>query len=191
MRRRFQPESQLAGRPGRRLEPAGDPMTIRDADPGEREVVVELTRFAYAEFKSVMTPATWRGLSKAIEAVLANSGPAEIIVATGRDEIVGSVFLYNGGSSPYPGEPLLAEPEFRLLSVRPGHRGHGIGHALVEECIRRSKIAGAKTLGLHTSVSFRDAITLYRRMGFVRAPERDFHPAEAEVVEAYRLPLPS
>jgi GNAT superfamily N-acetyltransferase len=164
-------------------------MMIRDAEPGEREVVVELTRFAYAEFKSVMAPVTWRGLSNAIEAVLANSGPAEIIVATDRDEIVGSVFLYPGGSSPYPGEPPLAEPEFRLLSVPPGHRGHGVGRALVKECIRRSKVAGAKILGLHTSVSFRDAIALYRKMGFVRAPERDFRPGEAEVVEAYWLPL--
>ena len=166
-------------------------MMIRDAEPGEREVVVELTRFAYAQFKSMMTPVTWRGLSNAIEAVLANSGSAEIIVATDRDEIVGSVFLYPGGSSPYHGEPPLAEPEFRLLSVRPGHRGHGVGRALVEECIRRSKMAGAKALGLHTSVSFRDAIALYRKMGFVRVPERDFRPADAEVVEAYWLPLPS
>ncbi len=166
-------------------------MMIRDAEPGEREVVVELTRFAYAEFRSVMTPVTWRGLSNAVEAALENSGPAEIIVATDRDEIVGCVFLYPGGSSPYPGEPPLAEPEFRLLSAPPGHRGHGVGHALVEECIRHSKMAGARALGLHTSVSFRDAIELYRKMGFLRAPERDFRPADAEVVEAYRLPLPS
>jgi GNAT superfamily N-acetyltransferase len=164
---------------------------IRNAEPAEREVVVELTRFAYAEFESVMTPVTWRGLSNAIEAVFANSGPAEIIVAANGDEIVGSVFLYPGGSPPYPGEPPLAEPEFRLLSVPRGRRGHGVGRALVEECIRRSKTAGAKALGLHTSASFRDAIALYRKMGFVRTPERDFRPTDAEVVEAYRLPLPS
>jgi GNAT superfamily N-acetyltransferase len=166
-------------------------MMIREAEPGEREVVGELTRSAYAEFKSVMTPVTWRALSNAVEAVLANSGPAEIIVATNSDEIVGCVFLYPGGSSPYPGEPPLAEPEFRLLSVNQGHRSHGVGRALLGECIRRSKMAGAKALGLHTSVSFRDAIALYRKMGFLRAPERDFRPADAEVVEGYFLPLPS
>jgi len=78
-----------------------------------------------------------------------------------------------------------------LLSVSPGHRGHGVGRALVAECIRRSKMAGAKALGLHTSVSFHDAIALYRKMSFERVPERDFRPVEAEVVEAYRLPLSS
>jgi glutamine synthetase len=35
----------------------------------------------------------------------------------------------------------------------------------------------------------RDAIRLYERMGFVRVPEFDFHPAPEVVVMAYRLDL--
>jgi GNAT superfamily N-acetyltransferase len=136
-----------------------------------------------------MTPSAWEGLAKAVDEVLANSGPAEIIVAADGDRIVGSVFLYPGGSSPYPGEKPLAEPEFRLLSVEPSERGKGLGRALVNECIRRAKAAGAVALGLHTSVSFRAAISLYRSMRFERATERDFQPPGAEVVEGYRLPL--
>jgi GNAT superfamily N-acetyltransferase len=164
-------------------------MNIRDARYEEHDVVVELTRLAYSEFKSVMTATTWEGLSRAVDSVLANSGPAEIIVAMDSDRIVGSVFLYPGGSSPYPGEKPLANPEFRLLSVEPNERGKGIGRALVGECIRRAKDAGASELGLHTSVSLRAAISLYESMGFERAPERDFHPPGAEVVEGYRLLL--
>lgn len=166
-------------------------MIVRDAEPEERDVVVELTRMAYAEFQSVMKPGAWRGLANAIEEVLANSGPAEIIVALEEDQIVGSVFLYPGGSSPYPDEPALTEPEFRLLSVRPTHRGKGFGRALVNECVNRSRAAGAKAIGLHTSASFKDAIALYRKMGFERAPERDFQPPDAEVVEGYCLTLSS
>jgi ribosomal protein S18 acetylase RimI-like enzyme len=59
----------------------------------------------------------------------------------------------------------------------------------MEECVRRARRAGADALGLHTSRSMRAAIRLYERMGFVRAPERDFRPEGAELVEAYRLPL--
>jgi GNAT superfamily N-acetyltransferase len=136
-----------------------------------------------------MTPTTWEGLSKAVDTVLANSGPAEIIVATDGDRIVGSVFLYPGGSSPYPDEKPLPAPEFRLLSVEPTRRGKGIGRALVEECIRRANDADASELGLHTSVSFRAAIALYQSLGFERAPERDFQPPGAELVEGYRLLL--
>jgi hypothetical protein len=33
------------------------------------------------------------------------------------------------------------------------------------------------------------AIDLYRRMGFVRAPELDFQPPGAELVEGFRLAL--
>ena len=33
------------------------------------------------------------------------------------------------------------------------------------------------------------ALRMYGRMGFVRAPEHDFRPPGAELVEAYRLPL--
>lgn len=42
---------------------------------------------------------------------------------------------------------------------------------------------------MHTSVSMRAAIRLYERMGFVRAPEHDFRPPGAELVEGYRLRL--
>jgi ribosomal protein S18 acetylase RimI-like enzyme len=48
---------------------------------------------------------------------------------------------------------------------------------------------GARELGLHTSASMRAAMRMYERMGFVRAPEYDFRPPGAELVEAYRLPL--
>ncbi len=168
---------------------ASGQLIIRDAEPQEREVVVELTRLAYAEFQSVMTPTAWRGLSNAVDDVLANSGPAEIIVATDGHRIIGSVFLYPGGSSPYPDGKPLQEPEVRLLSIEPAQRGRGVGRALVNECIRRAKEANASEIGLHTSASFRAAIALYRSMGFERVPERDFTPPGAEVVEGYRLVL--
>jgi ribosomal protein S18 acetylase RimI-like enzyme len=80
-------------------------------------------------------------------------------------------------------------PELRLLAVAPEARGLGAGEALVAECVRRARAAGAAELGLHTSASMRSAVRLYERLGFVRAPERDFHPPGAELVEAYRLPL--
>jgi hypothetical protein len=35
----------------------------------------------------------------------------------------------------------------------------------------------------------RAALRMYERMGFVRAPEYDFHPQGAEQVWGYRLPL--
>jgi ribosomal protein S18 acetylase RimI-like enzyme len=68
-------------------------------------------------------------------------------------------------------------------------RGSGVGRLLVEDCIRRARRAGVRELGLHTSRSMTVARALYERMGFVRAPEHDFQPEGAELVEAYRLPI--
>jgi ribosomal protein S18 acetylase RimI-like enzyme len=59
----------------------------------------------------------------------------------------------------------------------------------VEECARRARRMGATELGLHTSRSMAAAMRMYRRMGFVRAPDHDFQPPGAELVEGYRLPL--
>ena len=45
------------------------------------------------------------------------------------------------------------------------------------------------TLGLHTTEKMSVARGMYERMGFVRVPEFDFHPAPQVVVMAYRLDL--
>jgi ribosomal protein S18 acetylase RimI-like enzyme len=66
-----------------------------------------------------------------------------------------------------------------------------VARALVLECVRRARAAGAPTLGLHTSQSMHTARRLYEQLGFVRDPDHDFQPPPpgAELVEGYRLPL--
>jgi ribosomal protein S18 acetylase RimI-like enzyme len=75
----------------------------------------------------------------------------------------------------------------RLLAVAPEARGQGIGTALMKECIRRARQGGAACLNLHTTDMMQVAIRMYERMGFVRAPELDFHPDPNVTVKAYRL----
>jgi GNAT superfamily N-acetyltransferase len=80
-------------------------------------------------------------------------------------------------------------PEVRLLAVAPEARGQGIGTALMKECIRRARRLGAACLNLHTTDMMQVAMRMYERMGFVRAPELDFHPDPSITVKAYRLEL--
>jgi len=87
-----------------------------------------------------------------------------------------------------PGEP-EALPEVRLLAVRPGARGGGVGAALMNECSRRARAAGAPALGLHTTDMMRAAVRLYERLGFAADPSRDLEVAPGLVVRAYRLDL--
>jgi len=165
---------------------------IREARPEEREAVRRLTEEAYDELRRVMEPRAWDGLAGAMRAGLESDLPERIVAVdpeSGR--ILGSVLLFPPAVDAY-GEHVVARgegPELRLLAVSPSARGRRIGRALVEECARRAREAGAPELGLHTSRSMREAIRLYERMGFERVPERDFQPEGAERVTGYRLAL--
>jgi predicted N-acetyltransferase YhbS len=163
---------------------------VRDARPNDRDAIRELTLSAYAEYGGVMEPDAWAGLSAAVRAALASTDPMERIVADDDGTLIGSVLLYPASANAY-GELAGAakDPELRLLAVSREARGRGVGRALVDECIRRARLAGATALGLHTSQSMVAAVQLYERMGFERAPELDFQPPGAEVVWGFRLLL--
>jgi len=165
-------------------------VVVRDARDDERGAVRALTLRAYAEYAALMAPSAWEGLERAVRAALLASGPAERIVAERGGALVGSVLLYPAAADAYGGLAGQSRwPELRLLAVAPEARGLGVGGALVRECVRRARRMGARELGLHTSETMAVARAMYRRMGFVRAPEHDFRPDGAELVEGYRLAL--
>ena len=163
---------------------------IRDASDDEREIIRDLTLRAYAEYAQIMEPASWSGLSQALREALASDAPVERLVADDDGRIVGSAMLYAPETAAYGAlASRSAAPEIRLVAVAPEARGRGIAKALVQECIRRARTNGAREVGLHTSRSMRAAMAMYADLGFVRAPERDFQPPGAELVEGYRLRL--
>jgi GNAT superfamily N-acetyltransferase len=169
---------------------AANGIVVRDARPTERSAMRDLTLQAYAEYAAVMAPSAWKGLEQAVRSALDSEEGAHRIVAEDRGVVVGSVMLYPPAADAYGGAAQLASwPELRLLAVAREARGLGVGELLVRECIRRARQEGATELGLHTSASMRTAMRLYERMGFVRAPEHDFLPDGAELVEGYRLSI--
>ena len=164
---------------------------IRDARPGDRDAILAVTLAAYQEYAPLMA-ANWEGYRRNILATLADVKPAEQIVAEQDGEVVGAVLLYPPGTvfSSAKGVRVTALwPEVRLLAVTPGARGQGIGAALMHECVRRAREGGAGALTLHTTDVMQVAMRMYERMGFVRAPELDFHPAPEVTVKGYRLNL--
>jgi len=168
----------------------GDVLRIRDAREDERGAIRDLTLHAYAEFATIMTPSAWAVLNGAVQSALASDERMDRIVAERGGQLVGSVVLYPPATDAYGGlTSRVRWPEVRLLAVAPEARGLGVARALMDECVRRARAMGAAELGLHTSASMRAAMRMYERMGFVRAPEFDFQPPGAELVEAYRLDL--
>jgi GNAT superfamily N-acetyltransferase len=176
-------------------EPEPGTIEIRDARPDERDALAALTLRAYAQYATIMAPEAWAGLDAAVRAALVSDAAVERIVARRvdaqrGDALVGGVHLFAPAADAYGGLTAGSRwPELRLLAVAPEARGLGVGEALVAECIRRARRAGAPVLGLHTSESMQTAMRMYERLGFVRAPEHDFRPPGAELVMAYTLNL--
>ncbi|MEO6528074.1 MAG: GNAT family N-acetyltransferase [Gemmatimonadaceae bacterium] len=174
----------------RRVLETGSTVRIRAARAEELPRIAELTKRAYGEYATTMEPSAWRALEAAMHSALAHDSGVTRLVAELDGDVVGSAALYAPDIEAYDGlASRLPWPEVRLVAVDPAARGRGIAHLLVMECARRAQETGASDLGLHTSHSMRTAKQLYERLGFVRDPERDFHPPGAELVEGYRLSL--
>jgi GNAT superfamily N-acetyltransferase len=171
-----------------------DDVTIRDGRLDDRPAVEAVTLAAYEQYAAVLPPPLWSAYRQNIVATLAAAAPATLIVAAAAGAVMGSVLLQPAGSvlaAPGARETRLAAPEVRLLAVGPAGRGRGLGRRLMEECVRRSRAAGAPALTLHTTDMMRVALGLYERMGFARAVELDLAPTPGVVVKGYRLALTS
>src|SRR5260221_9212070 len=132
------------------------PMTefhIREARADDKAEIETLTISAYQEYAPVMQ-ANWERYRHSILGTLADVGPAEQIVAEQDGALVGTVLLFPAATvltRPDGGTATLTWPEIRLLAVSPSVRGQGIGAALVRECMRRAREAGAEAVTLHTT----------------------------------------
>ncbi len=169
-----------------------DPI-IRTAHDDDRASIKEVTLAAYQEYAALM-PAQWEDYRQGILETLTEVEPAQQIVAELDGAVVGTVLLYPAGTvftAPNGTSVTLGWPEVRLLAVAPAARGQGIGAALIRECIQRARQSGAGALTLHTTDMMRVAMSMYERMGFVRAPELDFRPAPGITIKGYRFELKS
>jgi GNAT superfamily N-acetyltransferase len=166
-------------------------LIIRAAHDSDRAAIQDVTLSAYQEYAELMS-AHWEDYRQGILATLTEVNPAEQMVAEQNGAVVGTVLLYPAGTvltTPAGASVTLTWPEVRLLAVAPAARGQGIGAALIHDCIQRAHQSGAAALTLHTTDMMQVAMGMYEKMGFVRAPELDFHPGPGITVKGYRLDL--
>jgi GNAT superfamily N-acetyltransferase len=167
---------------------------IRGARPADRSAIEAVTLAAYEQYAAILPPRLWLEYRRNIEETLAGAALDITIVAEAEGgALVGSVLIHPAGARmavPGRGEAdRLAYPEVRLLAVAPAARGRGVGRRLMDECIRRARLSGAKALTLHTTDMMTVALQLYERMGFVRATDLDVEVVPGVLVKGYRLDL--
>jgi ribosomal protein S18 acetylase RimI-like enzyme len=154
-------------------------VTIRLATPADFPAVAHLCTNAYAPFV---------GEDHAYMAELRDVAPraaaAELLVATDGLRILGTVtFVPNGGPLGEIATP--AEAEFRMLAVDPAARAKGIGTALTQHILKASRERGKAGIVCSTRPDMHSAHRVYERLGFVRAPDRDWSPLPGIDLLAY------
>jgi ribosomal protein S18 acetylase RimI-like enzyme len=164
-------------------------LLIRNARSDELDEVSLLLKDAYQQYENIIRPEAWKSYLEDIIDVRSRLGESDLIVAELNHRLAGCVTLYLDGSHSFPEAWPRGWAVVRLLAVHPEYQGQGIGRALMEECIRRCRQAKVAAIGLHTTEAMDIARQMYERMGFVRVPESDFHPAPGVTVMAYSLQL--
>ncbi|GIG22354.1 hypothetical protein Cch01nite_30780 [Cellulomonas chitinilytica] len=110
----------------------------------------------------------------------ADDAPADDAPADDDRVVVGTVTLAPYGTS-YAEVAEPGELEIRMLAVAPEARGHGIAELLVTTALREAVASGARRVVLSTVDSMHAAQRLYRRLGFVPAPERDWGHVDVQL----------
>ena len=162
-------------------------MLIRPAAPDELAAVGELTVSAYAadgyldgtdDYSDELRDAARRAeLATLLVAVDDRSG-----------HLLGTATFCLAGT-PYAEVSRPGEAEFRMLAVAEQARGQGVGAALVQTCIDLSRAAGSTALALCSMAEMTSAHRIYQRVGFIRAPDRDWQPHPGLTLVAFVLTL--
>jgi ribosomal protein S18 acetylase RimI-like enzyme len=166
------------------------PVVVRPVRPEEYDVLGELTVAAYRALAEGDDPALDPAYLAELRAVARRAAEVPVLVAVdARGRVLGGVTYVPGPGTRYSESEAPDEAGIRMLAVDPRLQGRGIGRLLVEACLARAKAAGRRRLVLLTRPSMVAARRLYARLGFRRAPARDWEFLPGEWLLGYEIDL--
>jgi GNAT superfamily N-acetyltransferase len=164
--------------------------TIRAVRPEEYEALGDITARAYLD-DGHLDFGEEDDYLHLLRDVARRVAEAEVLVAVDHaGTVLGGVTFARAGEK-WADIARDGEAEFRMLAVAKDARGRGVGEALVRACVERAReIGGCPRMVLSTQSGMATAHRIYERMGFVRAPERDWRPIpDMDPLLAYSLEL--
>ncbi|MGW9195803.1 GNAT family N-acetyltransferase [Micromonospora chersina] len=163
-------------------------LLVRRAEPADFPAVARLTVAAY-EADGQLKGET--GYAPVLADVATRAETGEVLVAA--DEVTGEVLgavTFVLPCTPYAELAGPGEAEFRMLAVDPAAQGRGAGAALVDACVARATELGCSAVVICVRSGLAPvAQRLYARLGFVRAPEKDWTPVPGVELLGLRLGL--
>jgi len=164
------------------------PTTVRPARPQEYPAIGEMTVAAYAAGGALADGDT--GYVEALRDAAKRAAEAQLMVAVddATQELVGTVtvcrYETNWSEIARPDEA-----EIRMLAVAPQAWGQGVADLLVGHALSILRAEGIKRVVLVVLNGNNAALRLYQRLGFRRAPERDWEPVPGLLLLAHEREL--
>ncbi|MFZ0322891.1 MAG: GNAT family N-acetyltransferase [Actinomycetes bacterium] len=167
---------------------SGRPVSVRAARPDEYAELGELTVTAYRDGGALADGDT--GYVEALRDAAKRAEDTELLVAVDdqTQQILGTVTLCRYGT-PWSEIAREGEAELRMLAVHPDAWGQGISDLLVAESTSRLGSEGFRQIVLVVLDGNDAALRLYARLGFRRAPERDWEPVAGLLLLAHEREL--
>lgn len=163
---------------------------IRHARPEEYDAVGRLTYEGFGHHLPGARQPDEQRLELLLDAAArAREGVLLVAEDVGTGRLVGTASLLPFGSC-LSRQAQEGEVELRLLAVLPEARRTGLGQKLLDESARLAAGQGAERVVLDTAVDNETSQRLYRRLGYVRRPEREKpRPAPKVQLVVYTLGL--
>jgi ribosomal protein S18 acetylase RimI-like enzyme len=160
---------------------------VRPAAPADHEAIGALSVAAY---RGDGQTADGHPYEAHLSDVAARAAVAQVLVAVDEPtgQVLGAVTFVLAGT-PLAEVSRPGEAEFRMLAVAPEAQGRGVGEALARACLERAAASGCSGVTICVRDFATSARRLYARMGFERAPDRDWSPLPGVTLLGLHHPL--
>jgi GNAT superfamily N-acetyltransferase len=149
---------------------------VRDAVPADYREIRRVIIAAYLQYADLIARDVFSPYLADLLDLDTHARHGHLIVVEADGRIRGFGAFYPDASAQGLGWP-SCWASGRALAVHPDARGHGVARALIAANERLARESGVPVFAFHTASFMTDAIALYDRLGFRRAPEFDFDMA--------------
>jgi len=151
-------------------------LLVRDAVPADYPAIRDVVIAAYRQYADLITQDIFSPYLADVLDLETHARHGRLFVVEVDEQIKGFAAFYPDAAVQGAGWP-AGWASGRALAVHPAARGHGVARSLIATLERLAREAGAPVFAFHTSSFMTDAISLYERLGYRRAPEFDFNLA--------------